>query len=190
MGTDARVRYTRMVIRDAFLSLLREKSIKQITVTELCAISEINRATFYKHYRDTYDLLEQIELEMLSHLRETAEQLRGDNARERFVLLLENTREHHQEYAAVGSENGDPNFSQRVSACLYGTAGASVFRKLPELSEEKREMLYCFLERGGSGVLERWIRRGMTEEPEKVADMIFLLSDAVMRISGRDCCGT
>lgn len=182
MGSDARVRYTRMVIREVFLSLLQEKSIKQITVTELCAVAEINRATFYKHYRDTYDLLEQIEQEMLAHLRETAEQLRGGNVRERFALLLENTREHHQEYAAVGSGNGDPNFSRRISACLYETAGAVVFRKLPELPEEEREMLYCFLERGGSGVLERWIRCGMSEEPEKVADMIFRLSDAVMRI--------
>lgn len=36
MGTDARVRYTKKVIRDAFLSLLREKCVRQITVTELC----------------------------------------------------------------------------------------------------------------------------------------------------------
>lgn len=182
MGTDARVRYTKMVIRNAFLSLLQEKSIKQITVTELCAMSEINRATFYKHYRDTYDLLEQIEQEMLAHLRETAEQLRGDNARKRFTLLLENTREHHQEYAAVGSKNGDPNFSRRISACLYETVGATIFQKLPELPEEERKMLYCFLERGGSGVLERWICCGMPAEPENVADMVFRLSDAVMRI--------
>lgn len=182
MGTDARVRYTKMVIRDAFFSLLKEKNVKQITVTELCAIAEINRATFYKHYRDTYDLLEQIEQGMLAHLRETAEQLRGDNVRERFARLLENTREHYQEYMAVGSVNGDPDFSRLVSACLYETAGAAVFRKLPELPEEEREMLYCFLERGGSGVLERWIRCGMTEAPEKVADMVFRLSDAVMHI--------
>lgn len=182
MAADARVRFTKKVIRDAFLSLLREKSVKQITITELCRQAEINRATFYKHYRDAYDLLEQIETEVLNHLRKTAQQIQGANAMDHFVRLLERAREHHQEFAVIASQNGDPFFSRRISACLYDSARDTVFRHLPELPEDERTMVCCFLERGGSGVLEHWMETGMRREPETVARLVFDLSSAAMRL--------
>ena len=65
MKTDARVRYTRKVIQDAFLNILKEKPVSKITVKEVCDMTEINRGTFYKHYQDCYDLLDKIEEEGL-----------------------------------------------------------------------------------------------------------------------------
>ena len=55
--TDARVRYTKNAIKEAFLSCLEEKPVNQITVKEICERAQLNRATFYAHYRDCYDLL-------------------------------------------------------------------------------------------------------------------------------------
>lgn len=182
MGTDARVRYTKKVIRDTFFSLLREKNVKQITVTELCEKAEINRATFYKHYRDAFDLLEQIEGDALEHLRETARQIRTDNAAGHFVHLLENAQKHHQEFAVIGSEHGDPYFTRRASACLYEEIRPAILCRLSELAEEEKVMACCFLERGGSGVLEHWLETGMGEKPEAVAQLIFRLSDAVINL--------
>lgn len=183
MSMDARVRYTKMVIRDAFLSLLREKNVKQITVTELCRLADINRATFYKHYRDAFDLLEQIEAGALEHLQDAARQIQGRDAVTQFVLLLERAREHHGEFAVIASEHGDPDFSRRASDCLYETAREVVFRNLPAGSEEEKAMTCRFLEGGGSGVLDFWLRGGMRQDPEEVAQLIFRLSEAV--ITGR-----
>ena len=180
MGTDARVRYTKKVIRDAFLSLLREKNVKQITVTELCQMAEINRATFYKHYRDAFDLLEQIEAGALEHPREAARQIQNGDAMEHFVRLLERTREHYQEFAVIGSERGDPHFSRRVSACLYESTQDTLFRHLPQMPEEEKTMVCRFLEQGGSGVLEHWQETGMEQSPEAITRLIFRLSNAVI----------
>lgn len=181
MGLDARVRYTKKVIRDVFLSLLREKNVKQITVTELCALAGINRATFYKHYRDVFDLLEQIEVNALDYLRETAQEIQGEDAMGRFVSLLEQTREHHEEFAVIGSENGDPHFSRRASVCLYEAARDTVFRHLPAGTEDEKAMICRFLEGGGSGVLDFWLCGGMRQEPEEVARFIFSVSRTVMQ---------
>ena len=49
MKTDARVRYTKMRIREAFLQCLRKKPVNKVTVKELCQLAVINRATFYTH---------------------------------------------------------------------------------------------------------------------------------------------
>ena len=58
--TDRRTRYTRQIIKDSFLDLLKEKPFSKITVTELCRISEINRGTFYLHYYDIDDVLDDL----------------------------------------------------------------------------------------------------------------------------------
>ena len=63
---DRRVRYTKMVIRESFIALLKEKPIAKITVKEICTGADINRATFYAHYADPYALLHEIE-ESLIH---------------------------------------------------------------------------------------------------------------------------
>ena len=55
---DRRTRYTRQVIKEAFLKLLEEKEYPKITVTEICRLAEINRGTFYLHYYDTADVLD------------------------------------------------------------------------------------------------------------------------------------
>ena len=70
MEKDYRVRVTKMLIRKEFTELLKKKPIQEITVREICERTGINRSTFYNHYQDVYDLLEQIENEMLGELAE------------------------------------------------------------------------------------------------------------------------
>lgn len=63
--TDARVRYTIKALKEALLSLLAAKPINKITVKEVCEKAELNRATFYTHFDDCFDLLESIEADLL-----------------------------------------------------------------------------------------------------------------------------
>ena len=73
MKTDARIRYTKMVLRNALFQCLKEKSIKDITIKEVCDLAEVNRATFYKHYKDCYDVVREFEQEQLDEFRELLE---------------------------------------------------------------------------------------------------------------------
>ena len=58
---DARAVYTRQTIEKEFLKLLKTKPVSKITVSELCTVCHINRATFYKHYTDIYGLMDSME---------------------------------------------------------------------------------------------------------------------------------
>ena len=58
--TDRRTIYTRNIIKDTLLELLQTKKFEKITITELCKIAEINRGTFYLHYYDLFDVLDEI----------------------------------------------------------------------------------------------------------------------------------
>ncbi|MDD7391069.1 MAG: TetR/AcrR family transcriptional regulator [Lachnospiraceae bacterium] len=65
---DLRIQKTRKSIVNAFLELRSRKPIEKITVTELAELAMINKATFYKHYKDIYDLSESLENEMIASI--------------------------------------------------------------------------------------------------------------------------
>jgi len=56
--TDPRVKRTRQLIQDAFTSLMREKEFDDITVKDIAERATVNRATFYAHFVDKFDILE------------------------------------------------------------------------------------------------------------------------------------
>lgn len=63
--TDRRIRKTEQALRDAFVRLICRKELTQITIKELCAEADINKSTFYLHYRDIYDLASQMKQQLL-----------------------------------------------------------------------------------------------------------------------------
>ena len=64
--TDLRVIKTRQAIRIALISLLSEKELSDITISEPSARAQVNRKTFYRHYRSISDVVTEFENELLS----------------------------------------------------------------------------------------------------------------------------
>lgn len=62
---DLRTQKTQKSIADAFYRLRAHKPLEKITVRELCREAPVNRSTFYAHYKDVYDLSEQLENELV-----------------------------------------------------------------------------------------------------------------------------
>lgn len=169
MALDARVRYTKMVIREAFLSLLEEKPVNKITVTEICALAEINRATFYKYYSDPFDLLEKMEQELISSLQKDLTTSPG-SFREIFLFIMANIQADGERYKILFSEHGDSKFPGRIFSLYYEHIAKELHTQFPKLTPAQREWLYYFTAQGCCGILERWIANGMRESAEEVAD--------------------
>ena len=93
MGSDARVRYTKMIIKVNFIELLGKKPINKITVKEICDLAEINRATFYKYYMDAYDLMDKIEEEILEELQSIMQPSIHEGISKTVVRMLEKIKE-------------------------------------------------------------------------------------------------
>ena len=66
--TDLRVIRTRKLIKEAFLNLVGDKGFDAITIQDIAGLALINRATFYLHYYDKYDLLEKLTEEIFEEL--------------------------------------------------------------------------------------------------------------------------
>lgn len=65
---DLREKKTKRSIANAFLKLRSQKALERITVKELAALAEISKATFYLHYKDIYDLSEQMQNEVIENI--------------------------------------------------------------------------------------------------------------------------
>lgn len=106
-NTDLRYRRTERNLLEAFGTALRTRPLEKISVTSLAVAADINKATFYLHYRDIYDLAEAY----VKNLAETQVAAMGylpdyfDNPR-RFAARLVNDFEAHKEEAlALGRNN-------------------------------------------------------------------------------------
>ena len=70
MKLDRKTRYTRKALSDSLIELMRDRPFIKITIMDLCEKADVNRTTFYAHYRDSYDLLLQIEEETLAYFED------------------------------------------------------------------------------------------------------------------------
>jgi AcrR family transcriptional regulator len=69
--TDRRIRKTRAALKKSLTTLMQQKQIKDISVRELTELADVNRGTFYLHYKDVFDLLEQSEADLLNEFHDT-----------------------------------------------------------------------------------------------------------------------
>lgn len=60
MDSDLRTKKTKKLLREALKTLLRYKSLDDITVKEICEHASINRVTFYDHYFNKEELHNEI----------------------------------------------------------------------------------------------------------------------------------
>ncbi len=180
MKTDARVRYTRKVIQDAFLNILKEKPVSKITVKEVCDMAEINRGTFYKHYQDCYDLLDKIEEEGLREFEKMLASIEAAGAQAAVAAILNTLRNNSSLIQALNTPASGQRFIQRLSGCCFlymeqwlGPAHEG------DYSASKRAAAFTFLAGGSSSVIQWWLRGGMREQPEEIASFILTFSERI-----------
>lgn len=62
---DRRAKRTATQIKETMFSFMEGKAIHEISVSDICKTCQINRATFYDHYRDVFDLVQDMENDAL-----------------------------------------------------------------------------------------------------------------------------
>ena len=181
MRTDARVRYTKKIIKESFFELLKKNPVNQITVKSICELSELNRTTFYKYYTDPYDLLKQIENEFILEMQKLIEYADNKNITQTLIIILTAIKQYGEWYTILISEHGDNTFLNRVLMDSYNIKKDSMNSLLPNMSQTYQEWLYYFITQGCTSVLVSWVTNGMKEEPLEVAQFLNRLSNIILK---------
>lgn len=125
--SNRRVRFTRSALREALIDLILEKPLVSITVKDICARADINRSTFYLHFKDVTDILRTTEDEIIEHMREhtpTHERKFHDlqEIEGFFIDFLEQIRNNPRIMKVIQvlcSEQGDPYFVRKLQTMTY-----------------------------------------------------------------------
>lgn len=182
---DLRVSRTRSSIKDAFITLLEEKSFNSITINDITTKANINRSTFYSHYMDKYDLMDKYQEEIMSelstiisknlihikkHEKENLEIISYKTAISIFEYLSENSRF----IKAILNLSGDITFHLKMKEFIY----KNIFKssKKPLLSENDMlvpaEYLTSYITSAHMGVIQQWLNSDKKESPQYMANIL------------------
>lgn len=146
--TDARVRYTQSALKQAFLSLLREKPVNKITVKEVCERAELNRATFYAHYSDCFALLASIERELLEAFQQSLKLVDSFDVSALIEAIYAMVARQEEACRVLIFQKASPSVLARMIDLAREESIGYWKKNLRHASDAELEMLYTHLSNG------------------------------------------
>ena len=152
---------TKKAIAYTFKDLLKEKSFNKITINDIAKRSDINRQTFYYHFKDIYDLLEWI------YKNEVIDEIdnKDEEWQQRFLYIFKYVLKKNT-YNSISREY--------LLRFIYMQTNKLLIDFIDKESEgmnikvEDKKFMADFYKYGFVGILQEWIEDGMKEEPEGI----------------------
>lgn len=174
---DRRVKYTKNIIKNTFLSLLKEKEISKITVSEICKISDINRATFYRYYLDIYDLLEKIEQDFILELANATEEEDETTVSQFLHKILEVFLNNKELVKLIfNTKNGIGSLDSILE--VAHTKSCNIWKRdlRDDISIEEMEFAFLFIFNGSLGIINYWIKNNFEQDIDEISTRVQELS--------------
>lgn len=146
-------------IEKAFINMLLSKEINQISVTDICKETGLNRSTFYANYIDIYDLADKLREKLEKDFSAQFQENSDDGAIKMFRHIYENQL-FYKIYFKLG-------YDERHQTYIYDTSRA-------EKDFEGKHTKYHieFFRNGLNAIIKMWLNGGCEETPEEMAGVI------------------
>jgi len=181
---DPRIRRTEKVLQQALIELSIERGFDAITVGDIAKRATVNRATFYRHYQDKYELVEQIFQETIhgltSGLGPPGSVAAGTDPKdppERWTRFFEHFAEHEQLYRALLGRNGSSWFVARLRDHIFTLIDERErlrdqlpdLQRIPPQSGIPRKVAITLASNSLISTLAWWLEDGSHYSPRQVA---------------------
>jgi len=173
---NRRTKYTVELIKKSFLDLLETRTLPQITVTEICKRADINRGTFYIHFKDQYQLFDVLQKELnqqiLDLFRKDQVPCSADGS---LIKLLNIIQEKRMIYRMMTSESRERSF---FSEAIMEAQRDYLERLGHEQNNDPTEIDYSFtyMVQGSVGIINQWLESNRGESPAVIAQIIASLT--------------
>ena len=187
---NRRVQFTKNALREAMIELITEKPLTSITVKDVCARADINRSTFYIHYKDVNDLLLHLEDEMAERLSELCRRHDPKDSMTGGYPFLTDLYAFIQENAdlckVLLGGYGDRAYTERICRILRDDFIEAYLSLLCPGDREKIHYFCAFIVPGNLMLALRWLQDGTRESPEEIARFAGqFISSGVQSFAGR-----
>lgn len=178
---DRRVRKTKSTLLRCLIELMSKKKINDITVKELTDLADVNRSTFYLYYKDIFDMLEQIENEMLESFKKAFSMIRKEHTNNSllsfYTYIFEYVQNNAEMYKILLGPDGDSSFKEKFKNAIMQTK-PPFDESVPKI---KIHYLRPYVISGCMGVLQQWIEDDFDIPPKDMAVMITEVIDKLTK---------
>lgn len=181
---DRRVKKTKKAMFLALAELLSEKPLSNISVREIADLADINRGTFYLHYRDVYDMVEKLQneiFEKFNYIVDNHEPRRhGDEIFPLLVELFDLLSDNAALAKVLIGKNGDAAFVDKLKMVIREKCFANAQKEFGITPDDSFEYFYHYIVSGCIGIFSSWLNGGMRESSEQMAKLTkkFILTGA------------
>ncbi len=154
--------YVEEKIVEALINLLKDHSLDNITVQELCEKAGVGRASFYRHYQNKEQILKDHAQSLIQEWTRDFESSAHEQPSDVFVSLFTHLKDNQEFYEILHSTGWDHILKDTIRYKLGVT---------PELSNLDAYQKVFFAD-GMTGWIEEWIERGMQESPDELNTML------------------
>ncbi len=160
---------TKKAIAYTFKDLLKEKTFNKITVNDIACRCDINRQTFYYHFKDIRDLIEWICIDEFDSIEAECEKWE-----DKFLLIFKVMEDEKvfvkNIYHSVSSEVLRNNLYSLVYPIIYSEIVEK--SKGKKLKEEDKKFITNFYKYSFTSIVLNWIENGMQENPELIVTKV------------------
>ncbi|UOQ84502.1 TetR/AcrR family transcriptional regulator [Gracilibacillus salinarum] len=176
---DRRITKTLDRIMNALFTLSSQKAIKSITVSDIITEADINRATFYYHYKDKYDLIDHIANNLLKGLQnEISLPIIGtsfsDIIHPPLLAAFAHVDENRHIYHIFLSEKGLVDFPWKMTNALKESIGENVtlLQKNGGQIIVSKDFLTNYIAGAILSLIMDWIKNDLPFSPQEMADQM------------------
>ncbi|MFE4573077.1 TetR/AcrR family transcriptional regulator [Paenibacillus chitinolyticus] len=178
---DRRKARTKQLLYEAFIELLKEKNSDAITVTDVSSRAGVNRGTFYLHYRDMPDMLQQLQDEVFQSIKNHARQFNHQEAisyvdRDELypvsVELFKEIARHAEFLRLMFGPQGDISYAGRFRKLMASAIYEKIRYIPPVTSSMPRDYFIAYISYANFGMLLHWIESGLNQTPEQMTRMM------------------
>ena len=163
---------TKNALEESLKKFLLQKPLDKITISDLTTDCGISRMAFYYHFKDIYDLVE------WSCIEDASRALQGkktydtwqEGLQQIFEAVLENKPFILNVYRSVKREQVENYLYSLTYQLIEGVVEEQ--SKNLMVTEEQKKFIADFYKYSFVGVMLDWIKRGMKEAPEEIANMV------------------
>ena len=175
---NQRIMLTKRLLKESFVELLLQKDIHKISIRELCDNAGINHCTFYKYFGSQYDLLQEMENDMLYTLGKTLSEL-TENAP--LKIMLSYLQDNVKIARLLINNNVDPLFPRKLFS-LPVVQEFFLKRLSDNYSKNNFDYMCSFIFYGAFRVAQKWLNKDERESPEEIEKLLISLLNKFLDI--------
>ena len=174
---NRRILITKRILRESLMELMHKKPISKITIKEICDLSEMSRSTFYLHYQDQFELLSDVENEIMENTLKALEDLSGSlNTTESIEVFLEYVKENKETFGILLCQQETEDFQKSLIEKITDNIKTAI----PGILENNNaDYLFTFVMYGSLNVLRVWIQSGFDTPIKDLAAFIYFTCNNV-----------